>query len=302
MKGIPWSQFSGTFLQLQHCSWSWVSPSEPAWALAQIWLGLWLGNTLSDWQKGWGGERAFGGQTGKRRVETVFTWVNSIKKPPNLKKPIPLEFLFYCQAWTTYLSEWFREQGFHRVLWNMFTFFAAVLWERKTSPVWVSGAAVKTWCGGAGTADLQCTSSCQSHCSSWDSSPLLSNAEVKCISLRTHWGLGAELCCAAEKIWAISICFVKARSFPDISKKGFSLANLWILCYLQVTLKWTRWGWCGFSTNPQSRLFPEYFLLIKALKLKSWILFPALPLSPLSSACCPQATAECSFLAATQGT
>lgn len=98
------------------------------------------------------------------------------------------------------------------------------------------------------------------------------------------------------------ICFVKACSFPDTSKKGFSLANLWILCYLQVTLKWTRFGWCGFSTNPQSWLFPEYFLLIKALKLKSWILFPALPLSPLSSACCPQATAECSFLAAAQRT
>lgn len=283
------------FMKLGEPKWACLSTgTDLAWVVVRE-HPLRLTEGMGRWKGIWGSNRQ---KEGRNSVYLSKLY----KKNPKPKKPIPLEFLFYCQAWTTYLSEWFREQGFHRVLWNMFTFFAAVLWERKTSPVWVSGAAVKTWCGGAGTADLQCTSSCQSHCSSWDSSPLLSNAEVKCISLRTHWGLGAELCCAAEEIWAISICFVKARSFPDISKKGFSLANLWILCYLQVTLKWTRWGWCGFSTNPQSRLFPEYFLLIKALKLKSWILFPALPLSPLSSACCPQATAECSFLAATQGT
>lgn len=171
--------------------------------------------------------------------------------------------------------------------------FAAVLWDQKTSPVWV--LPVQQWkpdvveqqqqiSNTPGAARVIAAAETHQHCS-----PL------------QRWGvfhlglvglLEVSFAMLLRRFEPPPICFVKTSSFPDISEKAFSLASIWILCYLQVILQWTHHGWCGFNTNPQSWLFSEHIFLIQALKLKFWI---------LSSPCpCLPSHQQCSFLAATQ--
>lgn len=88
-----------------------------------------------------GGERTFGGETGKRRVDTVVYLCKvslSQKKTPT--KIITFELLYNCQTWTNYLSEQFKEQDLHCLLWNMFTFLQHSSGTGK--PLW-SGC---PWC------------------------------------------------------------------------------------------------------------------------------------------------------------
>lgn len=167
----------------------------------------------------------------------------------------------------------------------MFTFFTTVLWDQKTSPVWVPP--VQQWkpdvveqgqqiSNTPVAARVIAAAETHQHCS-----PL---QRWGVFHLRLVGLLELNFAMLLRRSEPSPVCFVKACSFPDMSNKAFSLASVWILCYLQMTLQGTHHGWCGFNTNPQSWLFSEYFFLIQALKLKSWILSSALPLSLLSSA------------------